>query len=104
MKRKLTEKMLDRMTVPAGKAQLIVWDEELPAFGAVVGKNTTTFIANYWANGVKRRQVIGRRGATREDGHPWTVTLARLRGREILGKVAGGVDPRSELRNRTSGP
>ena len=104
MKRKLTEKVLDRMTVPPGKAQLIVWDEELPGFGAVVGKNTITFVANYWANGAKRRQVIGRRGAIREDNNPWTVTLARLRGREILGKVAGGGDPSSELRNRTSGP
>lgn len=104
MKRKLTEKVLDRMTVPAGRPQLVVWDQELPGFGVVVGKNTITFVANYWANGVKRRQVIGRRGAIREDGNPWTVTLARLRGREILGKVAGGGDPSSELRNRTSGP
>jgi hypothetical protein len=49
MKRKLTEKVLDRMTVPAGKAQLVVWDQELPGFGVVVGRNTTTFVANYWA-------------------------------------------------------
>lgn len=72
----LTENALDRMSVPHGKPQLIVWDDELPGFGVVVGKKTITFIANYWANGVKRRKVIGRRGAVRSDGNPWTVTLA----------------------------
>jgi integrase len=104
MKRKLTERALDRLRVPAGKQQLVVWDEELPGFGVVVGKKTVTFVANYWARGVKRRQVIGRRGALRDDGNAWTVTLARLRAREILGKVAGGGDPSFELRNRESGP
>jgi integrase len=104
MNRKLNEKTLDRLVVPADKQQLIVWDDELPGFGAVVGKKTVTFIANYRANGAKRRQVIGRRGAIRDDGNPWTVTLARLRAREILGKVAGGGDPSFELRNRETGP
>jgi integrase len=104
MNRKLNEKTLDRIAVPAGVQQLIVWDDELPGFGAVVGKKTITFIANYRANGAKRRQVIGRRGAIRDDGNPWTVTLARLRAREILGKVAGGGDPSFELRNRDTGP
>lgn len=66
----------------------------------VVGKNTETFVANYWANGVKRRQVIGRRGALRDDNTPWTVTLARQRAKEILGKVAGSGDPSLELRMR----
>jgi hypothetical protein len=104
MNRKLSEKTLDRLAVPADKQQLIVWDDELPGFGAVVGKKIVTFIANCRANGAKRRQVIDRRGAIRADGNPWTVTLARLRAREILGKVAGGGDPSFELRNRDTGP
>jgi hypothetical protein len=58
----LTEKSLDRVVLPANKAQVIVWDEEVPGFGVVIGRRLTTLIANYWANGVKRRQVIGRRG------------------------------------------
>jgi hypothetical protein len=104
MNLRLTEKSLDRVALPAGKAQLIVWDEEVPGFGVVVGRRLATFIANYRANGAKRRQVIGRRGEIREDGTPWTVTAARLRAREILGRVAGGGDPSLELRKREGGP
>lgn len=104
MKMKLTEKAIDRLVVPASKAQLVVWDHEVPGFGVVVGRRTSTFVANYWANGVKRRQVIGRRGEIRDDGDPLTVTLARQRAKEILGKVAGGGDPSMELRKREGGP
>ena len=68
MNLRLTEKSLDRVSLPAGKAQVIVWDEEVPGFGVVVGRRLATFIANYRANGAKRRQVIGRRGEIREDG------------------------------------
>ncbi len=104
MKLKLTEKALDRVSLPAGKPQLIVWDEEVPGFGVVIGRRVSTFIANYLANGSKRRQVIGRRAEIREDGTPWNVTSARMRAREILGKVAGGGDPSLELRKREGGP
>ena len=104
MNLRLTEKSLDRVSLPAGKAQVIVWDEEVPGFGVVVGRRLATFIANYRANGAKRRQVIGRRGEIREDGTAWTVTAARQRAKEILGRVAGGGDPSLELRKREGGP
>lgn len=104
MNLRLNEKSLDRVTLPAGKAQLIVWDEEVPGFGVVIGRRLSTFIANYRANGSKRRQVIGRRGELRDDGTPWTVTYARQRAKEILGRVAGGLDPSLELRKRDGGP
>jgi integrase len=106
----LTEKYLDKIRLPAGKPQLIVWDEEVPGFGVVVGKTSQAFVINYWADDrandrkVMRRQAIGRRGALRDDGHPWSVQLARQRARELLGKVAGGGDPSAELRNRTASP
>lgn len=104
MRLQLTEKSLNKVSLPAGKPQLIVWDEEVPGFGVVIGRRISTFIANYLANGTKRRQVIARRGQIRDDGEPWTVTLARQRAREILGKVAGGGDPSLELRKRQGGP
>ncbi|MBA3462109.1 MAG: integrase family protein [Deltaproteobacteria bacterium] len=104
MNLRLNEKSLDRVALPAGKAQLIVWDDEVPGFGVVVGRRLSTFIANYRANGAKRRQVIGRRGEIREDGTPWTVMAARQRAKEILGRVAGGLDPSLELRKREGGP
>jgi hypothetical protein len=43
MNLKLTEKALDRLTLPAGKAQLLVWDEEMPGFGVVIGRRVSTF-------------------------------------------------------------
>ena len=105
MKHRLTERYLEQIVVPEDQPQIIVWDEELGGFGVVIGKRAATFVANYWANSVKRRQVIGRRGELRpEDNLPWTVTLARQRAKEVLGKVAGGADPSFEKRSRTGGP
>src|SRR5262249_18709161 len=100
MHAKLVEKTIDRLTLPPGKPQLVVWDEDLPGFGVVIGKTATTFIVNYRASGVMRRQVIGRHGSLREDGHPWNATTARQRARELLGQVAGGADPSAEVRQR----
>lgn len=104
MKLRLTERTLDRVALPANKPQLLVWDKELPGFGVVVGRKCSTFVTNYWAKGVKRRQVIGRRGAIGDDGEPLNVSAARQRAREILGRVAGGADPSLELRMREGGP
>jgi len=104
MKLRLTERTLDRVALPASKPQLLVWDKELPGFGVVIGRKSSTFVANYWAKGVKRRQVIGRRGAIGDDGQQLNVSVARQRAREILGRVAGGADPSLELRMREGGP
>jgi hypothetical protein len=42
MHAKLVEKTIDRLTLPEGKPQLVVWDEDLPGFGVVVGKTAIT--------------------------------------------------------------
>ncbi len=104
MNLRLTENSLDRVKLPPSKSQLLVWDEEVPGFGVVVGRRLMTFVANYRANGAKRRQVIGRRGEIRDDGKVLNVALARTRAREILGRVAGGGDPSLELRLSAGGP
>lgn len=103
MNLRMTEALLNKLRPHAGKAQLVVWDEEVPGFGVVVGQRVMTFVANYRANGAKRRQVIGRRGEIR-DGRVLNVVLARTRAREILGRVAGGGDPSLELRVSAGGP
>lgn len=92
MKIKLTEKSLDRVALPAKKPQVIVWDNEVLGFGVVVGRLGSTFVVNYRLGNVRRRQVIGKRGANREDGQPWNVTRAREEAREILGNVAATRD------------
>lgn len=110
MTTQLAEKMLDKIALAEDQQQLVLWDAEIPGFAAVIGKKRTTFVLEYRALDpetrlkVKRRQVIGRRGELREDGHPWSVTLARQRARELLGQVAGGGDPSAAMRNRTGGP
>ena len=112
MTTKLAEKVLDKIALADDQQQLVLWDSELAGFAAVVGKKRTTFVVEYRAidpttgTKVKRRQVIGRRGELRDDGHPWSVTLARQRALELLGQVAGGGDPSARKREAatTGGP
>ena len=110
MTTQLTEKILDKLKLADDQQQLVLWDVELPGFAAVVGKKRTTFVLEYRAldpmsgTKVKRRQTIGRRGEVRDDGHPWSVILARKRARELIGEVAGGGDPSTPSRNRAGGP
>ena len=92
MKIDITERNLDRLTIPEGRAQLVVWDTKLPGFGAVVGRLSQSFVVNYRVNGAWKRETVARRGAAREDGTTWTATLARQRALELLGQVAGGID------------
>ncbi len=103
MKIKLTEKTIAAVTRPPDRAQIIAWDEELAGFGVVVGKTARTFVVDYRAGGQKRRAVVGRHGQVRDDGHLWTVQLARKRAQELLGQVAGGGDPQGERRAQRDG-
>src|SRR5262245_47694426 len=104
MKVKLTEKSLAAIALPAGKPQVVVWDTELVGFGAVVGKLSRTFIAEGRVDGRKRRKAIGVAGRVREDGAAWTVQLARIEAKKILGDIVRGVDPNAERRIRREGP
>lgn len=99
---KISDRNLDRLTLPPNKPQLVVWDDELRGFGAVIGKTATSFIVNYRANGPLRRQVIGRRGTVRDDGRVWNSALARQRALVLLGKVAAGGDPSAEARAQSA--
>jgi integrase len=110
MSMKLSERVLDRVELADDQQQLVLWDEELPCFGVVIGKKRATFVVQFRAidsetgSKAKRRLVIGRRGEVRADGHPWTVVLARQRARELLGQVAGGGDPSRGRRSPASAP
>ena len=101
---KISDRTLDRLKLPEGKTQLVVFDEDLPGFGVVIGRTATSFIVNCRVNGTLRRQVIGRRGMVREDGRAWNSALARQRALALLGKVASGEDPTADARARRSGP
>src|SRR5688572_16659561 len=110
MSTKLSERVLDKVELADDQQQLVLWDEELPCFGVVIGKKRATFVVQFRAidsetgSKAKRRLVVGRRGEVRADGHPWTVVLARQRARELLGQVAGGGDPSRGRRSPASAP
>src|SRR5690349_17520210 len=104
MKVKLTEKSLAAIELPEDKPQLVVWDTELVGFGVVVGRQNRTFIAEGRVDGRKRRKAIGIAGRVREDGIAWTVQLARIEAKKILGDMVRGVDPNAERRLRREGP
>jgi integrase len=75
------------------------WDTELTGFGVVVGRSgVKTFVARANVGGKKRRVKIGVAGAPRPDGHTWTVALARIEARKLLGKMSAGEDPNAGKR------
>lgn len=91
---KITEKAIAAIPpLPDGQAQVTYYDTELPGFALVVGRTARTFTVKRWADGRKRKVTIGRAGAIRDDGRPWTAALARKRATEIMGQIAGGTLP-----------
>lgn len=102
---KLTEKTLDRPWLPEGKAQLLIFDQELSGFLIVIGRRQRTFAVRYRIDGVRRQYTIGHHGALMPGSRdPWNVQRARARAREILGQVAAGADPAEPERARRDGP
>ena len=88
---KLTEKTLAALAVPADSAQSYYWDDELRGFGVVVGRTgRRTFVVRTRVNGALVKRTVGNAGQPREDGHLWTVQLARIEARKLLGKMANG--------------
>src|SRR5829696_2397682 len=96
---RLTRPNVARLTVPAGKTEILVFDEALPGFGVRVrvgGKRT--WIAQYRLGSKQRRVTLGT-----------TDTLdaeeARRRAKSVLGAVHNGDDPqakKAEARARAS--
>jgi integrase len=94
---KLTQKTVDALPAPTDSAQAYYWDEELAGFGVVVGRTgSKTFVARRWVNGGKVKVTIGVLGKVRDDGHEWTLALARQRARQRIGEMASGVNPNQQ--------
>src|SRR3954468_19972479 len=86
---RLTRPNVTRLTVPAGKSEIIVFDEALPGFGVRVrlgGKRT--WIAQYRLGSKQRRVTLG----TTESVDPED---ARRRAKSVLGAVHTGDDPQA---------
>lgn len=101
---KLTEKTLaTECVLPADAAQEWYWDTEQRGFGVVVGRTQKTFMVRARLGGKLTKRSIGIAGAPRaEDGHVWTVQLARLQAKKLIGGMAGGKAP--EPKRATGGP
>src|SRR5215203_665085 len=96
---RLTRPNVARLAVPAGRTEIIVFDEALPGFGVRVrlgGKRT--WIAQYRLGSKQRRVTLG----TTDTLDP---AEARRRAKSVLGAVHNGGDPqarRAEARERAS--
>lgn len=84
--RRLTKRAVDSLR--ADHRDALLWDAELPGFGARCRPSGGKFyILKYRIGGRQRWYTIGRHGA------PWTVEEARREARRLLGEVAAGRDP-----------
>ena len=91
---RLTQNTLATLAVPVDVAQAYYWDTEPKGFGVVVGRTgKMTFVVQARVAGKTVKSTIGVAGKIREDGHAWTVLLARQRAKELLGAMASGVVP-----------
>src|SRR5213075_2981469 len=81
------------------------WDTELTGFGVVVGRTgVKTFVSRARVGGRKIKATIGIAGRMRDDGHQWTVQLARQRAKQLLGEMAEGVNPNAPRAARRNEP
>jgi integrase len=90
---KLTAKTTAGIRLPAGKADHIVWDDDLPGFGlrlrASGDRVTRTYVAQYRAHGRTRRMRIG-------GFEKLSLEAARKAARKELARVELGHDPQAE--------
>lgn len=95
MQIRLNERSLATLPPPTDAPQAYYWDTEQQGLGVVVGRGgRKTFVARGRVDGVQRKATIGIAGAPRDsDGRVWTVQLARLEARKILGGMAEGKRP-----------
>lgn len=91
---KLTQAAVTSFKMPKGKAEVIVFDDNMPGFGlrvrgAAGRKEHRTFIAQYKIGAKHRRVTLGNVSKVALDE-------ARKKARAIFGKVADGKDPAGE--------
>src|SRR3954466_601928 len=87
---RLTRPNVARLAGPAGRTEIIVFDEALPGFGVRVrlgGKRT--WIAQYRLGSKQRRVTLGTTDTLDPDE-------ARRRARSVLGAVHNGDDPQAK--------
>jgi integrase len=96
----LTAKIVAALQLPAGKADVIYFDDSLSGFGyrlraGAGGKVLRSWVAQYRRAGGSRRITLG-------DAAVISAEQARKQAKKVLGRVAIGEDPQAERINRRS--
>jgi len=86
---KLTKDSLAALTAPAGKADHIEWDDDLPGFGIRLRGGTKRWIVQYRIGSQQRRESLG-------DVRKVALDDARKAARQRFAKVELGIDPGAE--------
>jgi integrase len=89
-KKALTEKAVANAKLPAGKAQVDLWDAALPGFGLRVGERKKSWNIIFRLDRKQKRHVFGTYPAM-------PLAAARRRAGELRSMVDAGKDPRAEL-------
>jgi len=87
---KLTQASIERLALPAGKSEAIIFDDDVPGFGLRLrAGGSRTFIVQYALGGRQRRMTIG-------TAKILDAVKARQTARNLLAKVRLGYDPAAE--------
>ena len=87
---KLTQRRIDNLTCPAGRRDVMVFDDEQRGLGVrVTARGGKSYVAQYTFAGSKRRVPLGSCSAI-------SLAAAREAVRTILGDAARGVDTAAE--------
>jgi len=95
---KLTTKAVNALTLPAGKDDVIHFDNAMPGFGFRMrrgsgGKVLRAWVCQYRRAGATRRVLLGSAEVVNAEA-------ARAAAKEVLAKVALGQDPQAEKADR----
>src|SRR5438876_2568554 len=89
--RKVTQRLVGRLKPPA-KGHEIVYDGQIPGFGArITAAGAVAFVLDYRFGGHKRRYTIGR-------PPQWSADAARDEAIDVLKDIRNGKDPLEERR------
>jgi hypothetical protein len=86
---KLTKATVAALTVPAGKAEHIVWDEDMPGFGVRLRGDSQRWICQYRVGHQQRRETLG-------DPRKVRLEDARKIAQQRFARVELGADPVAE--------
>lgn len=96
---KLVQKVVDRLTLPAGKSEIIYWDQDLGGFGLRIRQGgSRTWVYQYDVGRRTRKMTLGAATAL-------SPARARSAANELHAKVRMGIDPaaaKSESRTQAS--